>query len=148
VMLLAVLLATIIGIRAIARKSSATSQLDVLGRWHGDSLQAALEAAEYVNAYKAGSGGDPSVHLKPLARIAPTGYQEGALEIGQRFNKGHVVCVDLGQISNEQATRLVDFCSGLLSGAPGWLFRASDTVIVLTPTAFNNSLARSGNLEG
>ena len=42
--------------------------------------------------------------------------------------------VDLGRMSNDQATRLVDFCSGFLLGSSGWLFRAADRVIVLTPT--------------
>lgn len=134
VMLLVVLLAAIIIVRTAAGRSRASYEFSAIGGSSGDSLQAALGSAESVNAYEAGSGGDPSVHLKPIVRITPVSYREGVLEITRHFKEGYVVSVDLGRMSNDQATRLVDFCSGFLLGSSGWLFRAADRVIVLTPT--------------
>ena len=58
-------------------------------------------------------------------------------DIPRYFSEGHVVSVDLGRMSASHAARLVDFCSGYLVGASGWLFRAADRVIVLTPTGRN-----------
>lgn len=98
------------------------------------ALSAALREAESINAYRTGLPSDPSVHLGPVVRIAPTKYQDGVNQIPQHFSNGHVVSVDLGRMSAGQAARLVDFCSGYLVAAPGWLFRAADRVIVLTPT--------------
>jgi FtsZ-interacting cell division protein YlmF len=98
------------------------------------ALSAALREAELVNAYRTGLPSDPSVHLGPVVRIAPTTYQDGVNQIPRHFSDGHVVSVDLGRLSPGQAARLVDFCSGYLVAAPGWLFRAADRVIVLTPT--------------
>jgi FtsZ-interacting cell division protein YlmF len=96
-------------------------------------LSAALRQAESVNAFQANLSFDPAVHLNTVIRISPVTYQDGVSEIPRHFSRGHVVSVDIGSMNAHQAARLVDFCSGYLVGAPGWLFRAADKVIVLTP---------------
>jgi hypothetical protein len=101
------------------------------------SLVAALREAEAINAYRIGLPSDPRIHLGPVVRITPAGYQDGVNEIPRYFSEGHVVSIDLCRMSASQAARLVDFCSGYLVGASGWLFRAADRVIVLTPTGRN-----------
>jgi FtsZ-interacting cell division protein YlmF len=101
------------------------------------SLSAALREAEVVNAYRVDLPSDLGIHVGPVSRITPVGYQDGVKEIPRYFNKGYVVSVDLGRMSPGQAARLVDFCSGYLVGASGWLFQAADRVIVLTPTGRN-----------
>jgi FtsZ-interacting cell division protein YlmF len=73
------------------------------------------------------------VHLRPVIRISPNTYQEGIAEIPSLFSNGHVVSVDVSFMTAQQAARLIDFCSGYLLGMPGWLFRAANSVIVLTP---------------
>jgi FtsZ-interacting cell division protein YlmF len=84
-----------------------------------------------INAYSPALQEDPSVHLKPIARIAPVKYQDAMHEITAYFTQGRVVSIDLAGLSDKQAARLVDFCSGYLTGASGWLFRAAEKVIVL-----------------
>ena len=101
------------------------------------TLSAALREAEIINAYRIGLRSDPKVHLGPVMRITRIGYQDGVNEIPRHFSKGQVVSVDLGLMSASQAARLVDFCSGYLVGAPGWMFRAADRVIVITPIERN-----------
>ncbi|MGB8344142.1 MAG: cell division protein SepF [Ktedonobacteraceae bacterium] len=73
------------------------------------------------------------IHLRPVIRISPNTYQDGVAEIPHHFGNGHVVSVDFSFMTAQQAARLIDFCSGYLLGMPGWLFRAADKVIVLTP---------------
>ena len=133
VMLLAVLLAGLIGLR-VARARTRTAYPPFFASERGtDALRVALNFAESINAYNVASFSDPHIHLGDLIRLAPIKYQDGALEIPRYFKDGHVVSVDLSLMSINQAARLVDFCSGMLAGTSGWLFRATDRVIVLTP---------------
>jgi FtsZ-interacting cell division protein YlmF len=98
------------------------------------ALSASLHEAEQINAYSPALQEDPSVHFRPIARIAPASYQEAIHELTRYFTQGRVVSIDLAGLSEKQSARLVDFCSGYLTGASGWLFRAAEKVIVLTPT--------------
>ena len=97
------------------------------------ALSTALREAELINGYNPALQVDPSVHLRPIARISPVKYQDAMHEITAYFTQGRVVSIDLAGLSDRQAARLVDFCSGYLTGASGWLFRAAEKVIVLTP---------------
>jgi FtsZ-interacting cell division protein YlmF len=92
-----------------------------------------LDSAEAINAYNASALDDPRIHRGAVIHLAPKDYQEGATRIPRHFIEGNVVSVDLGRMSAESAARLVDFCSGMLAGYSGWLFRATDSVIILTP---------------
>jgi FtsZ-interacting cell division protein YlmF len=133
-MLLAVLLAGLIGLR-IARVRTRTAYSPFFASEQGtNALSVSLKSAESINAYDVASFSDPHIHLGGIVRLAPIKYQDGAAEIPRHFKDGHVVSVDLGHMSVNQAARLVDFCSGMLAGTSGWLFRATDRVIVLTPT--------------
>lgn len=134
VILLAVLLAGLMGLR-IAGRTRTTYYPFFAGEHGTDALKVALNFAESINAYDVASFSDPHIHLGDVVRIAPIKYQDGAVEIPRHFKDGHVVSVDLGLMSVNQAARLVDFCSGMLAGTSGWLFRATDRVIVLTPTS-------------
>jgi FtsZ-interacting cell division protein YlmF len=98
------------------------------------ALSASLHEAELINSYNPAIQQDPSVHLRPIARIAPANYQESVREFTRYFTQGLVVSIDLSGLSDRQSARLVDFCSGYLTGTSGWLFRAAERVIVLTPT--------------
>jgi Cell division protein SepF len=100
----------------------------------GNLLVEALNFAELIYAYNPALRNDPAVHFGEVIRLAPAEYQDGAIEIPKHFKSGNVVSIDLGAMTNCQAARLVDFCGGLLAGTSGWLFRATDRVIVLTPS--------------
>lgn len=107
------------------------------------ALSAALREAEKVNGFRAGLLCDPMVHLRPVIRISPNTYQDGVAEIPRLFSGGHVVSVDVSYMPVQQAARLIDFCSGYLLGTPGWLFRAADKVIVLTPIVLTPIIERN-----
>lgn len=103
------------------------------GRRGSSILATALETAEAINAYDSNSLSDPHVHQGPIVRLRPENYRAGALDISSCFTSGSIVSIDLAMLETREAARLVDFCSGLLSGSQGWLFRATDSVIILTP---------------
>ena len=134
VMAIAVLSAGVVFFLFGKRTRSVTSKRPLISDKGSVALSAALREAEIINAYRTDLPNDLRVHLGPIARITPTRYQDGVTEIPRHLSKGHVVSVDLGLMSASQAARLVDFCSGYLVGVPGWMFRAADRVIVLTPT--------------
>jgi FtsZ-interacting cell division protein YlmF len=136
-MAIAVLLAGAVGLRFAKVPRAASYRPPVNSEKESAALLAALREAEIINAYSPDLPSDPSVHLASIVRITPARYQDGVNEIPKHFCKGSVVSVDLGMMSASQAARLVDFCSGYLMGAPGWMFRAADRVIVLTPSGRN-----------
>jgi FtsZ-interacting cell division protein YlmF len=136
-MAVAVLSAGAVSLLFAKRIRGVTSKHPLLLDKGSAALSAALREAEILNAYRTDLPSDPRVHLGPIMRIAPVRYQDGVNEIPQHFSKGHVVSVDLGLMSASQAARLVDFCSGYLAGAQGWMFRAADRVIVITPIERN-----------
>jgi cell division inhibitor SepF len=133
VIVLALLLFGMIGLRLTGNRSLTFQRFPYAAREDPESLRIALRFAEVINAYDASAFGDPRVHLGKIVRLAPAKYQDGVLEIQEHFRKGRVVSVDLGAMSNRDAARVVDFCSGLLCGRGGWLFRATGTVVILTP---------------
>jgi hypothetical protein len=133
--LLAVLLAGLTSLRIIGAASRQTRYPFLTGEPGTNALAIALNSAEYINAYVVASLSDPRIHLGDVVRLTPIRYQDGAIEIPRHFKDGHVVSVDLGLMNGSQAARLVDFCSGMTAGTSGWLFRATDRVIVLTPAS-------------
>lgn len=137
VMAIAVLSAGAVGLRFARGARSFENNHSVISERGSATLSTALREAESINAYRADLPSDPKVHLGPIVRITPARYRDGVHEIPRHFCEGHVVSVDLGCMSAAQTARLVDFCSGYLVGAPGWLFRAADRVIVLTPIGRN-----------
>ena len=78
----------------------------------------------------------PKVDLASAVRMSPRTYME-ARPLGEAFRSGKTVILDLQSLSDRDAARLVDFCSGYLVGVPGWMFRAADRVIVITPIERN-----------
>lgn len=109
------------------------------------TLRTALHYAEDINAFDVSSLGNPRVHVGAIVRLAPTKYREGVLEIQRHFIEGNVVSVDLGRLDGASAARVVDFCSGLLCGSPGWILRVTDSVIILTPVVKLGSKDRLSN---
>jgi FtsZ-interacting cell division protein YlmF len=130
-----ILLAVILGITYVARTRRVRRKLYSPHQARASvDLSTALREAELINGYSPAFQDDPTAHLKPIARIAPESSQEAMHEITKYFAQGRVVSIDLSGLSDRQAARIVDFCSGYLTGASGWLFRAAERVIVLTPT--------------
>jgi hypothetical protein len=137
VMAVAILSAGAVGLLFAKRTRGVANKHPLILDKGSAALCAALREAEVINAYRTDLPSDPRVHLGPIMRITPVRYQDGVNEIPRHFSKGHVVSVDLGLMSASQAARLVDFSSGYLVGVPGWMFRAADRVIVITPIERN-----------
>jgi FtsZ-interacting cell division protein YlmF len=98
-------------------------------------LSLALDSAARLNGYSVHSRGNPAVYLEDAARFTPHDYESSARDIIQNFREGRVVTIDLSKIDSHQGARLVDFCSGIAAINSAWIFRVTDTVIVISPTA-------------
>lgn len=134
VMALAALLVGTISLAAIVRTRHSRSRYEPLIQDRGlAALSSAIHDAELINVYNPGLPSDPTVHLKPIARIKPAKYQDAVHQIPECFSQRCVVSLDLTSLSDRQAARLVDFCSGYLIGSSGWLLRATDKVMLLIP---------------
>jgi cell division inhibitor SepF len=133
-MLAAVIVAGIFAWRFLEVKSKVSTTYAFRGETRRDELAIALKAAERINAYSIATGGNPSVHLSEIIRISPGSYQAAVREIPAYFLDGRVISVDMNSMDSHEAARLVDFCSGMVAGGSGWIFRATDRVLVLTPT--------------
>ena len=96
-------------------------------------LNTALDQALALNSYDVHSQHDPSIRLGTVVKLAPTDYESVARDISQRFRQRETLSIDLVDMEDNQAVRLIDFCSGMVVACSGWIFRVADRVIVLSP---------------
>ncbi|MGB3696164.1 MAG: cell division protein SepF [Gordonia sp. (in: high G+C Gram-positive bacteria)] len=83
---------------------------------------------------------EPQVDLEPLSENAmkkistlrPSDYSE-ARTIGERFRGGSPVIMDLADMSNDEAKRLVDFAAGLVFALRGSFDKVATKVFLLSP---------------
>jgi len=74
-------------------------------------------------------------HPAPPPRIAsvrPTGF-ESARQVGEFVRSGTPVLMDVSELPDEDAKRLVDFASGLIFGTYGSIERVARRVFLLAP---------------
>lgn len=79
--------------------------------------------------------------LNPLAKITtvrPRSYGE-AQTIGEQFRDGVPVIMDLNDMSNTDAKRLVDFAAGLVFGLRGSFGKVATKVFLISPNGVNVS---------
>ncbi|WP_034272825.1 cell division protein SepF [Haloechinothrix halophila] len=77
----------------------------------------------------------PPVARDPLSRIVtlhPTGYSE-ARDIGEAFRDGNPVIMNLTEMDNADAKRLVDFAAGLAFALRGAMDKVTSKVFLLSP---------------
>lgn len=67
-----------------------------------------------------------------ISTLRPADYSE-ARTIGERFRSGSPVIMDLADMSNDDAKRLVDFAAGLAFGLRGQLEKVATKVFLLSP---------------
>lgn len=70
-----------------------------------------------------------------IETVVPTTYND-ARRIGDNFRDGIPVIMNLSEISEDEAKRLVDFAAGLVFAAYGNLTRITAKVFLLTPSSF------------
>jgi cell division inhibitor SepF len=95
-----------------------------------------------ANGYQAGAGfqgaewrQEPAPQTTDLARITtlhPRTYNE-ARTIGEHFREGTPVIMNLTEMVDSDAKRLVDFAAGLIFGLRGGIERVTNKVFLLTP---------------
>jgi cell division inhibitor SepF len=80
----------------------------------------------------------PSMPVKPeepsyrITTMHPTTYNE-ARTIGEHFRNGVPVIMNLTEMTEADARRLVDFCAGLTFGLRGSIDRVTNRVFLLSP---------------
>lgn len=89
-------------------------------RWGEESLSAAVEAAgEEAPGYR-------------ITTLHPRTYNE-ARTIGEHFREGVPVIMNLTEMDDADAKRLVDFAAGLIFGLRGDIDRVTNKVFLLSP---------------
>ncbi len=78
----------------------------------------------------------PSKHVAPsmneIVTVRPRGFAEAA-SIGESYREGVPVIMDMSQMTDAEARRLIDFASGLAIGLYGRLERVTNKVFLLSP---------------
>jgi cell division inhibitor SepF len=74
----------------------------------------------------------PSSEFRRITTIHPRSYNDARL-IGEAFRAGTPVIINLSDMSDDDAKRLVDFSSGLIFGLNGTLERVTARVFLLSP---------------
>ncbi|MDO4258739.1 MAG: cell division protein SepF [Actinomycetaceae bacterium] len=81
--------------------------------------------------------------LSRIVTVHPTSYND-ALAIGEAFRKGVPVIMNLTEMPEADARRVVDFAAGLTFGLHGVIERVTNRVFLLSPS----SVEVSGDLTG
>ncbi|MGO3325524.1 cell division protein SepF [Gordonia sp. (in: high G+C Gram-positive bacteria)] len=86
---------------------------------------------------------EPRMEVDPMGDVAgkistlrPADYSE-ARTIGERYRDGNPVIMDLVDMSNDDAKRLVDFAAGLAFAARGSLEKVATKVFLLSPAGID-----------
>lgn len=93
---------------------------------------------------------EPAEDLTRIVTIHPTAYSD-AVTIGEAFRDGTPVIINLTDMGEEEARRLVDFAAGLTFGLHGVIERVTARVFLLSPASVevagdSSSSARRGSL--
>jgi cell division inhibitor SepF len=75
----------------------------------------------------------PAVELRRICTIHPRTYNE-AKTIGEAFRAGTPVIMNLSDMDDSDAKRLVDFSAGLVFGLHGAIERVTSKVFLLSPS--------------
>jgi cell division inhibitor SepF len=75
---------------------------------------------------------DDTSRRHEITTLHPTSYSE-ARAIGERFRDGHPVIMNLTEMDEPDAKRLVDFAAGLAFGLRGGMERVTNRVFLLSP---------------
>lgn len=74
----------------------------------------------------------PDVELSKIVTVQPTTYND-ARTIGENYREGFPVIMNLNEMSDADAKRLVDFAAGLIFASRGDIERITSKVFLLSP---------------
>jgi cell division inhibitor SepF len=80
----------------------------------------------------AGASADPARSFDRITTIHPRTYNE-AKQIGESFRESTPVIMNLSDMDDSDAKRLVDFAAGLVFGLRGTIERVTNKVFLLSP---------------
>ncbi|MDC4233087.1 cell division protein SepF [Actinomyces sp. B33] len=76
---------------------------------------------------------EPAADLSRIVTVHPEGYSDAML-IGEAFRAGTPVIINLTELAEPEARRLVDFAAGLTFGLHGAFERVTNRVFLLSPS--------------
>lgn len=85
-----------------------------------------------VGPYTNGTGVATTADVGRITTLCPRTYNE-ARTIGEHFRQGTPVIMNLTEMSDSDAKRLVDFAAGLVFGLRGSIERVTNKVFLLSP---------------
>lgn len=90
----------------------------------------------YDRAYEEADAPEPAAapDLRRIVTVHPSTYNEARV-IGESFRDGVPVIVNLTNMSESDARRMVDFSAGLVFGLHGAIERVTPRVFLLTPAS-------------
>ncbi len=101
-----------------------------------EMVEPAPARAEYAPAYASDQRIDPvpaqQVELARITTLHPRTYNE-ARTIGEHFREGTPVIMNLTEMVDSDARRLVDFAAGLIFGLRGSIDKVTNKVFLLSP---------------
>jgi cell division inhibitor SepF len=80
----------------------------------------------------------PASALSRIETVTPRAYND-ARTVGEHFRDGVPVIMNLSEISDDEAKRLVDFAAGLVFSAHGTINRVTAKVFLLSPAGIEVS---------
>jgi cell division inhibitor SepF len=81
---------------------------------------------------RAAEASAPVVELRRITTIHPRSYNDARV-IGEAFRSGTPVIMNLSEMTDADAKRLVDFSAGLIFGLRGTIERVTSKVFLLSP---------------
>ena len=88
----------------------------------------------------------PAAEMNEILTVHPRQYRDAQV-IAENFREGIPVIINLSQMSDADARRLIDFASGLSQGLYGKIERVTSKVFLLSPEHVAVSAASSGEVE-
>jgi|SoimicmetaTmtHAB_FD_contig_61_1012490_length_1104_multi_2_in_0_out_0_2 cell division inhibitor SepF len=78
----------------------------------------------------------PAAEISRITTITPSNYNE-ARAVGENFREGTPVIMNLTEMADTDAKRLVDFAAGLVFATHGSIEKVTNKVFLLSPAGFS-----------
>ena len=86
----------------------------------------------------------PATSLRRISTVHPSSYGDARL-IGEAFREGTPVIMNLEELADAEARRIVDFAAGLVFGMHGTIERVTARVFLLSPRDVEVSSQATGH---
>lgn len=88
----------------------------------------------------------PVSDLRRIITICPSNYNQ-AKEIGEAFREGIPVIMNLTNLADSEARRMIDFAAGLIFGLQGSIEKVTNRVFLLSPKTVQVTVNQDLNSE-